>query len=358
VRNVRVARQAPESRANIGQVLSERITVENTSPIPKPWLEIRDHSDLPNHEASQVIYLPGNETRSWRVQTVASRRGRFMLGPITLASTDPAGLFRQTRDLGGFGSVLVYPRVIDLPDFQIPGGDLNGESRIKTRTHAVTPNAAGIRDYAPGDSLSRIHWLSTARLGRMIVKDFELDPASEVWIALDLDALVHFGEGQESTEEYAVTAAASIARKLLDTNRAVGLLAYGENNEVVHVDRGDRQISKMLETLALVHATGGIQLAEVITAEAVRFGRNTTIICITPSTDLAWVGSLQHQTHRGARAVAVLVEPTGFGGGQDQAAVQSALATADILTYVVRAGTPIDQSLSRRAAAARQPVAA
>lgn len=349
VRDLEVKRESPEQRAQIGQTIEERISVKNLGFVPKPWIEIRDHSSLPGHQASMAISIARGQRRTWRVKTVCTRRGRFDLGPLTVVSSDPAGLFRRERQLTGAGTLLVFPRTVELPHFTLPGGELSGESRIKSRTHAITPNASGIREYQPGDGLNRIHWRSTARTGRMMAKEFELDPSSEVWIILDMQERVQVGEGDESTEEYGVTIAASIARRLIESNRSVGLIAYGENHEVAHTDRGDRQIQKLLESLALVRATGRLSLAEVIASESTRFGRNTTLILITPSTSESWVTSLQHQTHRGVRAMAIILEPETFGGDSDVLQVVSSLAAADIRTYLVKKGDPLDEALSQRA---------
>lgn len=350
VRDLDVEREGPEARANIGDVIRERITVRNRGVIPKPWLEIVDSSTLPGHEASMAINLPAREKRSWRIQTTCTQRGRFTLGPLTIVASDPVGLFRRERQLSGRGTLLVYPNTVPLPNFSLPGGELSGESRVKSRTHAVTPNASGIREYNPGDSLNRIHWLSSARTGRMMVKEFELDPSSEVWLVLDMEQAVQAGTGQESTEEYGVTIAASIARRLVESNRSVGLIAYGEYHELVHTDRGDRQIQKLLESLALVRATGHVPLAEVIAAESTRFGRNSTLVVITPSTAEAWTHSLQHQTHRGVRAMAIVLEAATFGGTSDVIHVVGSLAAADIRTALVKKGDVLDVALSAKAA--------
>ena len=68
----------------------------------------------------------------------------------------------------------------------LPGGDA-----LRRRTHYVTTNASGVRDYAPGDSYSRIHWRSTARRDRLIVKEFELDPLADIWIVPDMSVFGH-----------------------------------------------------------------------------------------------------------------------------------------------------------------------
>jgi uncharacterized protein (DUF58 family) len=66
--------------------------------------------------------------------------------------------------------------MFNIHSFPLPSGLLSGGEALRRRTHQITPNAAGVRDYAPGDPLNRIHWISTARRRRLMVKEFELDP--------------------------------------------------------------------------------------------------------------------------------------------------------------------------------------
>ena len=79
---------------------------------------------------------------------------------------------------------MVYPPTYPLPGFSPPVGQVSGGDALRRRTHYVTTNVAGVRDYVPGDSFNRIHWPSTARTNRLIVKEFELDPLSDVWLML------------------------------------------------------------------------------------------------------------------------------------------------------------------------------
>src|SRR5690606_17012240 len=128
------------------------------------------------------------------------------LGPISLRSSDPFGLFVHERVIDQTHDLVVYPAIMELSNFEIPLGELAGESRIQRRTQQVTPSASGIREWQRGDSFNRIHWRSTARAGRLMVKEFDLDPTSDIWLVLDLEQRVQAGAGEESTEEYAVTA--------------------------------------------------------------------------------------------------------------------------------------------------------
>ena len=371
IRGVQLVRQTRSRRAHVGQWAEEQFSVRYSSFLPKLWLEVRDGSDLPGHRASQVISsLPPRSQRSWSVRTLCRRRGRFTLGPITLASGDPMGLFGMKRHLTATSTMIVYPFLMDLPGFAPAVGQLTGGEAMRRRTHYITTNVSGVRDYAPGDSFNRIHWLSTARKGHLIVKEFELDPTADIWLVVDMERDVQAGaEAEEvpedmgpamlwkpmrriqidpTTEEYGVAIAASLARHFLAQHRAVGLITYGQTREVLQVDRGDRQLTKILETLAVIRAQGRVSLEQVIAAEERRFGRNTTVVAITSSTSVEWVGALRDIRRRGVGALAVLLEASTFGQAPSAMGAMSSLVASDIPTYLVKNGAPLDAALSQR----------
>jgi uncharacterized protein (DUF58 family) len=361
LRGLDVRREVFTQRAQVGEYARERIIVQNEWPLPKLWIELQDHSDLPHHPPGFVTYLPGGERRRWPIRTPCTMRGKFTLGPATLMSGDPFGIFRVTRRLGTSSEIVVYPRMTALPGFTLPSAELPGGQNLKSRTYHVTPNVSGVRDYTPGDSYNRIHWRSTARTGQLMVKEFELDPTAELYIVLDMQERVHerlLGESMrrsmtrqstlrvaESTEEYSVHVAASIARHMLEHDRAVGLIAWGQNREVIPAEREVRQLYKILEALAVLRAHGAQSLAEVLAAEANRFGRNSTLLLVTPSLDERWVASVQQLRYRGVQAVAVFVEPQSFGGWKDSRAVQARLADARVPYFLLRQGQELTQAV-------------
>jgi uncharacterized protein (DUF58 family) len=370
---VYLSRVTRTRRSQVGRSLEERFTVRNTSLLPKLWLEVRDHSTLPEHYASQVVNgLAPRDTFYWRVSTLGRERGRFQLGPITLRSSDPFGFFPMERELTPTSHVVVYPMTVDIHQFALPVGVLPGGDALRRRTHYVTTNAAGVREYAPGDSFSRIHWPSTARRDRMIVKEFELDPLADIWIVPDMSVLNHVVGQQaaeakvpkpgelpgwmeaawhefklpETTEEYTVTIAASLAQYFLRRDRAVGLLAYGQSHEVVQPDRGERQLNRILETLSVLRAGGQWPLQNMLNAQSHLLPRGTTVIAITPMTQQTWATAAQQLTRRGMRVVTVLVDPSSFGGRYPAAPLASMLQASGIVTYLVQNGDDLTAVLS------------
>ncbi len=339
-------------RGQVGQEAEELIEVRNLSYIPKMWVELEDPSELPGHQSRRAVAIPSRGLRSWVVSTTLQRRGLFDWGPLRVRGGDPFGIFYTERTYGVRQQILVYPRVVDLPRFQTPPASLPGEGRFRRRTHYITPNASGIRDWAPGDPLSRIHWRSTAHTGELMVKTFELDPTSDIWVIADMEGAIQAGEGDESTEEYTVTVAASVAQRYIAANRSVGLISFGEDYTVVEAERGQQQLARILESLAVAKASGEAPLGNLLIEEQRRFGRHTTLVLVTASTDSSWLSPLQSLVQRGVRASVVLIDPSTFGGEGSPLVLYGELTASDILTYVVAQGDDLSYALSSSAVGA------
>ena len=364
LRGLSLRRETATDRAQVGQPLRETVEVRNGGRLGKLWLEVVDHSTLPNHGVGRVVHVPGRGAVRWETETRCVKRGRYRVGPLTLRSGDPLGLFPTRLHLPDAHEVIVYPAALDLRAFPMPAGTLAGGSALERRNPFVTPSVAGIRDYAPGDGFNRISWAATARLGRIMVKEFDLDPTADVWLVLDLERSVQVPASRslnfvpdargefpleawlDSTEEYAVTIVASLARRFLDQGRNVGLIATGAHLETIPADRSDRQELKLLEALAVVRADGHLPLAEVLVAEGRRFGRQTSVIAVTPSTDESWVSALADFVGRRVRASAILVEPETFGPAPSSLLAVSGLVAAGIPAHLVKYGDDVAGALA------------
>ena len=345
-RGLDVQVQRTDQRVTQGQPIEGQIWIRSRSFIPKVWLEVEDPSSVPGHSAHRALTLGWRGVHSWTYRTRTTVRGVYTLGPLRVTASDPFGFFKRTRTFGSATTILVYPNAPDLPNFYLPPANLPGEGRIRRRTQNVTPNVSGVRPYEPGDSYNRIHWPATARTGEPMVKVFELDPASDIWVVLDLDAQHHVGEGEDSTEEVAVSVAASICRYFIQQNRSVGLISFGSTLRVDDPNRGQNHYTRMLETLALASATGDAPLTNLLFEESRRFGRHTTVVVVTPSTDTRWAVTLTSLASRGVKVAAVLLEANTFGNAPSPLDVYGTLASGGVYTFTVKQRDDIGQVLS------------
>jgi uncharacterized protein (DUF58 family) len=372
IRKVSVERQTRTTRSQVGKLAEERMLVRNQTFLPKLWLEVHDHSTLPNHRVSRVISpLGSRRTQAWTIQTRCKQRGRFRLGPITISGGDPFGLFHVSKELEQprSSTLIVYPQTFDLPEFAPLVGIMPGGDTMRRRTPYVTTNVSGVRDYAPGDSFNRIHWPSSARTGRLISKEFELDPTADVWIFLDLEHAAHSElpwAGQmswteprlpwevssepilpPSTVEYGIAAAASLAKHFTERDRGVGFIAYSHQRQVIPADRGERQLSKILETLAVIQAEGRIPISEILAAEGAHLGRNTTAVVITSTDQPYWIAAARDMRQRGLNVVAILMECHSFGNPRSNEDMTRNLSISGVRTYLVREGDSLAASLAQ-----------
>src|SRR5437899_13043109 len=148
-----------------------------------------------------------------------------------------------------------------------------------------------------------------------MVKEFDLDPAMDAWIFLDMNEDVQAGEDEHSTEEYGVTLAATIATYLLRQDLSVGMIVNAQRREFLSLDRGNRQIERVLELLAVVTSVPGPDLKEALALDALHFGSNTVAIVITPSNSRDCHEGLRHLLRRGVKVAVVGMSATASDGG-------------------------------------------
>ncbi len=330
-----VERTVGQAYAHLGDKIELSYELRNDHRLGKLWVEVSEESNWPEPLTGRVLSINGRGTaRRWKVSVTAQRRGRFHLGPIVLRSGDPFGLFATVARVPADALVLVYPRVLPLPYWQLPGSFLEGNVLTGQRSLQSTSMVMGIRDYRPGDAVNRIHWPSSVRHRGLFVKEFELDKTADLWIYLDLERHWHRGEGERSTEERAVTVAASVVAKALHEHRNVGLITTGVRGELLHPDRGTKQFGKLMQYLAEVSVGGSRTIAEVMVESLPRIRRGASVLLITPSLDRAWVrpASTFRESSIATQAVLIGSEDTDERDRARRHALLGELAVAGVRT--------------------------
>lgn len=340
LRGIELKRSARYFRQQVGQIFEERFELLNNFRLSKLWIEVRDESELPGNSGSRVLtWIGGRQRRSYVAYTRLTQRGQFLLGPTRILSGDPFGLFLTEAQVQPDRSVLVLPFMVELTRLPTPPGSLPGGRALRRRTLEVTPYAAGVREYASGDSLNRVHWPTTARKDRLMVKEFDQDPQADIWIFIDAHRDVQLVQSEHatververhwlwrthdkltlpsSTFEYAVSAAASMANYYIKLGRAVGLASVGKTFAAIAPERGERQLGKILEMLAYLTPGGTLPIMALVNIQASHLARGSTVVMITPSLDKTVEVAVDELQHRDLQPVVVLVDRTSFNGYGD-----------------------------------------
>lgn len=369
IHGIELNRSTRVTRKQVGEVFSEEYEIINRSILPKVWLKITDLSDLISGTGSKLITgVGGRQSRMYVGLTLLQKRGWFTLSPTQIESGDIFGLFLLVKRFDSNQRLLVIPYMVDMQFFLAPYGILPGGRALREKTLEVTPYAAGVREYVPGDPLRRIHWPSSERKQKLIVKEFEKDPLAEVWIFLDARASVHirsnesgFGDLHQiwwvrykkafrlppDTAEYAISIAASIAKYYISQKREVGLASAGQHFMVLPPERGERQLGKILETLAVLEPEGDLPIWGLVNTQTRHLSKGSTVVLITPETDEQILRVTMEIIHRGLIPVLILLDPSSFGDKPGSMDLAEKLSNQGVIIYVVRAGDDIKAVLEK-----------
>ena len=352
-RHVRAERRLEARRVQVGDVMEERFVLGNQSVLPVLWAELADYSDVPGYSASVVRAADSNGETLWTNSGTAARRGEFHLGPWSVETGDPLGLFVVRLHYPQAHPLLVYPPLADLPFPPLPHGASPGPSRINLASPLPTVNAGQVRAYELGDPFRHIHWPTTARHDELMVKMFDQEASANVWLVIDTDPAVQSGQGDSSTEEVGVIVAASLAADLLREGRTVGLVTYAPERHITWPARSTGHLWTVLGELArLPNANARLQataasrepqalsLAHVLNQMARLLRAGSNLVLITPSSNPAWMSALAQLMWRQITPVAILIDPAPEGR-PTLSHVAALLAEQSVACRSVRCDVPL-----------------
>ena len=341
------------TRGRVGDYLEGQIHLVNRTRLPKSWLEVVEDTDLAE-PGGRTIALVKGQRRAFRIATYLARRGIYRTGRIRITARDPFGLFRLSRTFRNDQPYTVLPETTPLPDLDRRFANLPSDSVFSRRTPAITPESSAVRDYAYGDSLRRIHWPYTARMNRLMVKEFDIGVSAQAWALLDMERRSHAGQPPDNTEELAVKVAASLAQHWDENAVPVGLAANAADLWLLKPDRRPAQLGILMETLAGVHADGSLPLERFLYDLRPHLTGFNTLMVITPSRRPEWTAALAGLRRQGVNVAVCYIDHTDFAdpnsgeapGVTGQVAADY-LAQHDIPLYLVRRNGDINLALSR-----------
>ncbi len=351
-RKVQVAFSSLPVYARTGDILTQTVTVKNDGRMPGLLLKFEEDTDMPGCGSVRQLNLTPKSIVSWQKTIICSRRGRYQLSSGSVTAGDPLGMFARKRVFGRPHSLLVYPQTVELPYFEVASSGVLGDVTSGWLTGQSGTNASGVREFVSGDSLTHIHWPSTARNGRLMVKMFDGGRASStseaVYVLLDMEHGVHQGSGEESSEEYAVKAAASLVNKYIEEGLQVGLIISGDPIVTFSPDRDDEHYYQLLEALALAHSNGTVPIDRVINDNLKTISGDATVIIVTPATTPVLVDSVRQLRSREILVSVVSVDPATFGGSDSSSNITRHLRWLGTQVYVAQKGEDTETSLDRR----------
>lgn len=332
--NLTMTREMRFGWSKVGDHLQERFNLDNSSWAPAFWIFLEDHSDLAGYTASRITRIGGNAHRRWFERGFCERRGLYTIGPTSIHTSDPLGIFEVKIEYPATSNMMVMPPIVNLPDIQIAPGGKIGEGVNTTKSWDRTVTAAGVREYNPGDSLRYIHWPTSARRGELFVRTFDSTPSSDQWIFMDMYDKVHFGEGDDASEEHGIILAASLMNWSLENGRAVGFGANGEDLSWHQPQMDETQKWKILRTLALLEK-GDDPLYKLLEAARQSLRFRSSVIVITADLSGNWLNPLLLMRKKGIVPTIILLDGPAFGGMGETTEIQRKLMAVGLNYFLI-----------------------
>ena len=340
---ITVQRHAAGEVFELGASCEFTLTVTNQGALPVPWLLLEDAlatdalAESPRRlevagARLKLVRLARNESTTLAYQVTFRQRGYYQFGPLLLETGDVFGLHRRFQVAGEPAFALVLPKVLPVQGYNLASRRPFGAIRVTHRLFEDPTRLAGVRPYQPGDPLNRVHWRATARSGALHSRVFETSRITGATFLLDFHATSFAGAHGRLSGELAITTVASLANAVFITGQQIGCLTNGrdaadrireEGWQAQYLNRTEAQqrartpqtndrlqpvrvpngrgldkMRQILETLARLESTDGLNFSELIATAGSQIAHDATVIAVlgqvTPESALA-LGQLTHQ---------------------------------------------------------------
>ena len=343
-------RQCDGEIFEIGQSIEVNVDIKNQGPITIPWILLED--SLPRDALAhawikveggrlRLARLKRGEAENLNYQVTFLKRGYFQLGPLLLETGDVFGLHRRFQVTGEPHFALVLPKVLPLQGYKLASRRPLGEIRVMHRLFEDPTRLAGVRPYQQGDSLNRIHWRATARTGELHSRIFETSRIAGATFLLDFHTQSFQGATGAVSAELAIVAVASLANAVFLMGQQIGFISNGRdaadrireegwraefltrnaahqradepraNDRLrpvqVETGKGGEKMKQILETLARLEHTDGLDFAEMLSAIISKVPRDATVIPILRQVTPEIAIALGELARRGFLVTAVVV---------------------------------------------------
>ncbi len=268
-----------------GDIFELTLMIENRKPLPLPWFTVseslpeglalvrpgrqeqlrqKDRRFFQEAAIRETTSLGQYERVRFHHRVRAVRRGHYGLGPTRIISGDIFGFYQARLDTPRQAPrIVVYPRTIQMPDFDLPPYRPIGDVSSRARLIDDPTRPSGLREYRSGDAARHIDWKATARRDAVFVRTYDSTVSQRVVILLECDTSIERWRIHPGVLEAVVTGAASVALRTIELGYAVGLVCngnspYGPAPPMVAPGAGPDQLAALMTALAgaTTHTTG------------------------------------------------------------------------------------------------------
>lgn len=274
--NLTIGRRLGSTAVHNGDTVQVTLSLRNTGDRTVRNLAVVDEVEALGVASFEVARIDANDWITATYRVVCRPRGIYRVGPARASASDPIGLAELPGTDGPVDQLVVYPTVEKLDGFPV----VRGQDPTMAASRPEHAQRGGedfytLREYQRGDDLRRVHWPSSARTDRLMIRQLETPWQSRALVMLDVRSFVY-----ETTEafETAVSGAASVVTHLVRSGFDADLWA-GDPKAI-----DATKYAAAMERLALVGMTDAIDL-ETVATHIRQKGGGGALVIVTGTAD-------------------------------------------------------------------------
>ena len=317
--NLKVSRSIDKDRMRPGEEFTLTTTIENNKRLPISFLTLSEKmpaaiefvSDSDESTEGTHLWHLSKYTISWyerkrRIyKLTCNQRGAYVLRDINVTVGDLFGYSTETMLIEDFLELLVYPKLINFRDLQFANTNFQGDNYVKRWIHKDPLYIKGIREYNVEDRMKDIHWKSSLKMDKLMVKEYDFTSDRELTIIVNGQCgEPYWGTIQPEIIENAIKVAASLASIAIKQGVPTGMwtncqLVGVETKISSEVYPDINAFRKIMELSARMSYSITVKFSDYLRNKITEFNRNSTYIIITPYLDEESIGILSKLKRRG-----------------------------------------------------------
>lgn len=299
--NLKVYRKIKPDRVTVGEEFTITMKVENNKRMPVLFLvveerlpsELRFIGEVSTYKCGNdnwhiCKYVMGKFQRKSRTYTlVGDKRGAYIIKCMNILIGDVLGLDIKSREQNDYIEVLIYPKVKSIGNFRFDVTNFLGNNTVRRWIHKDPLYIKGIREYNVEDRMKDIHWKTSLKANKLMVKDYDYTSEQQMVIILNTqcgDPCCNYinEELLETSIDIAVALAAKASKESIPTGIwSNAHLIYCNENSVNEIQPSTGNFNKILEFCTRIYLAVKYELNKYLESRMPYFDKECTYVLIT-----------------------------------------------------------------------------
>lgn len=318
IKNFTVEREVESGRLQQGDALNMKVTLKRKSAVPIFFLVVQEintlgiFDDVDEKLVRKIVPIGFKKEVSWTYPIEKLPRGRHELKGIQIAIADLLGWVRKTHYINAPKTIVVYPQTENVNFAHSMSHELGQLSSTNRKRLQHSTLVSSVREYAPGDRMTWLHWPSFAKTGQLHTKEFDYQQSEDTCVIFD-SAKGYAFEGH-------VSLTASLMKGALLKKEPVCFLGAGEQRFAVESFENQGDLEKIMYYLATI-TPNKYDVRIKYERDDMIDGANALMLITSNLTD-DWIELLAKNAKKGSVPVAYIVRPKRYSPSIDDSQLE------------------------------------